>query len=146
MIYCLYSFFCHFFLPVLSYLLVSRESSSSHFTLLFRIPKRRCLAVNELVQFGHVVMSNSLWSHGQQHARLPCPSSTPRTCSNSCPLSQWCYPIISSSVIPFSFCLQSFPASGSFLMSQFFASDGQSIGASASASASFQWIFRTDFL
>ena len=69
-----------------------------------------------------------------QHSRLPCPSPTPRACSNSCPLSRWCHPIISSSVIPFSSCLQSFPVSGSFLVSQFFASGGQSIGASASAS------------
>ena len=79
-------------------------------------------------------MSDSLWPHGQQHARLPCPSPTPRVCSDSCPSSQWCHPTISSSVVPFSSCLQSFPASGSFLMSQFFASGGQSIGASASAS------------
>ena len=81
-------------------------------------------------------MSDSLWPHGLQHARLPCPSSTPRACSNSCPLSQWCHPIISTSVIPFSSSPQSFPASGSFPMSQFFASGGQSIAASASASAS----------
>ena len=67
-------------------------------------------------------------------ARLPCPSSSPRPCSNSCPLSQWCHPTISFSVIPFSSCLQSFPESGSFPMSQFFASGGQSIGVSASAS------------
>ena len=66
--------------------------------------------------------------------RLPCPSPTPQACSNSCPSSQWCHPAISSSVIPFSSCLQSLPASGSFPMSQFFASGGQSIGASASAS------------
>ena len=71
---------------------------------------------------------------GLQHARLPCPSPTPRACSNSCPLSRWCHPTISSSVIPFSSCLQSFPAWGSFPMSQFFASGGQSIGASALAS------------
>ena len=69
-----------------------------------------------------------------QHSRLSCPSPAPEACSNSCPLSQWCHPTISSSVIPFSSCLQSFPASGSFPMSQFFTSDGQSIGASASAS------------
>ena len=86
------------------------------------------------VQFSHSVMSDSLWPHGLQHARLPCPSPTPRACSNSCPSSQWCHPIISSSVIPFSSCLQSFPASGSFPVSQFFASDSQSLGASASAS------------
>ena len=76
-------------------------------------------------------MSDSLWPYGLQHARLPCPSSTPRDCSNSCPSSRWYHPTISSSVIPFSSCLQSFPASGSFPMSQFFASGGQSIRASA---------------
>ena len=73
-------------------------------------------------------------SHGLQHARLPCPSPTPRACSNSCPLSWWCHPTISSSVVPFSSGLQSFPASGSFQMSQLFASGGQSIGVSASTS------------
>ena len=86
------------------------------------------------VEFSRSVASNSLWPHGLQHARLPCPSPTSRLCSNSCPLSQWCHPTISSSVIPFSSCLQSFPASGSFPMSQFFTSGVQSIGASASAS------------
>ena len=86
------------------------------------------------VQFSHSVMSDSLRPHGLQHTRLPCPSPTPRACSNSWPSSQWCYPTISSSVIPFSSHLQSFPASGTFQMSQFFASGGQSIGASASAS------------
>ena len=82
----------------------------------------------------HSVMSDSLWPHGLQHARLPCPSSTLRAYSNSSPLSRWCHPTISSSIIPFSSCLQSFPASESLPMSQFFALDGQSIGASASAS------------
>ena len=77
-------------------------------------------------------MSDSLWPHGLQYDRLPSP--TPRVYSNSCPLSQWCYPTISSSVIPFFSCLQSFPASGSFQMSHFFASGSQSIGVSASAS------------
>ena len=72
--------------------------------------------------------------HGLQQARLPCPSPTPGASSNSCPSSRWCHPTISSSVVPFSSCLQSCPASGSFQMSQFFASGGQSIGASASAS------------
>ena len=72
--------------------------------------------------------------HGLQYARPPCPSPTPRACSNSCPWSQWCHPTISSSVISFSSCLQSFPASGSFPTSPLFTSDGQSIGASASAS------------
>ena len=74
------------------------------------------------------------WLHGLQHARLPCPSQFPRDCSNSCPFSRWCYPTISLSVVPFSSCPQSLPASGSFPMSQFFASVGQSIRASASAS------------
>ena len=85
------------------------------------------------VQFSGSVMSNSLRPHGLQHARPPYPSPTPRVYSNSCPLSWWCHPTISSSVIPFS-CLQSFPASGSFQMSQFFTSGGQSTGLSASAS------------
>ena len=75
----------------------------------------------------------SLWLHGLQHTRLPCPSPSTRVCSNSCPLSQWCHPNMSSSFVPFS-CLQSFPASGSFPIRQLFASGGQSIGASASAS------------
>ena len=81
-----------------------------------------------------LVVSNSLRPRGLQHARLPCPSPTPKGCSNSCPSSQWCHPAISSSVVPFSSCLQSFPASGSFSMSQFFASGGQSIAVSASTS------------
>ena len=79
-------------------------------------------------------MSDSLQPHRVQHARAPCPSPTPRVYSNSCPLSRWCHPIISSSVVPFSSCPQSFPASGSFPMSQFFESGGQSIRVSASAS------------
>ena len=87
------------------------------------------------VQFSPSVISNSLRPHGLQHARLPCPSPTPRAYSNSCPSSrQWCHPTISSSVIPFSTCLQSFLASGSFPVSQFFASGGQSIGVSALSS------------
>ena len=85
------------------------------------------------VQFSHSVLSDSLWPHGLQHTRLPCPSPNPGAYSNSCPLSQWCHPTISSSVDLFSFCLKSFPASGSFLMSQFFTSGGQGIGVSASA-------------
>ena len=87
-------------------------------------------------QFSHSIMSNSLWTHGLQHARPPFPSPTPRVYSNSIltPSSQYCHPTISSSVVPFSSCLQSFPASGFFPMSQFFASGGQSTGASASAS------------
>ena len=85
------------------------------------------------VQFSSSVMYDSLWPHGLQHARLPCSSLTPWAYPNSCPSSQWRHPSISSSVVPFSSRLQSFPASGCFPMSQFFASDGQSIGVSASA-------------
>ena len=77
-------------------------------------------------------MSDFLWPYRLQHTRPPCPSPTPRDCSNSCPLRQWCHSTISSSVVPFSSCLQSFPASRSFPMSQFYASSGQSIGVSAS--------------
>ena len=86
------------------------------------------------VQFSHSVMSNSLQPHGLPHTRLPCPSPSPGTCSNSCPSNQWHHPTISSSVDPFSSHLQSFPASGSFLRSQFFASGDQSIGVLASTS------------
>ena len=86
------------------------------------------------VQFSHSVMSNSLWPHGLRYTRLPCPSLTPRPYSNSCPWSRWCHPTISSSVVPFSSRLQSFPASESFPMSQFFTSGGQSIGVWASTS------------
>jgi len=85
-----------------------------------------------LLLFSSSVMSDSLWPHGLQHIRFPCPSPSPGACSNSCPLCQRCHPTTSPSVIPFSSCLQSFPASGSFL-SQFFTSGGQSIEVSASA-------------
>ena len=85
------------------------------------------------VQFSCSVMSYSLWPHGLQHTRVPCPSPSPGVCSNSWLLSRWCHPTVSSSVIPFSSCLQSFPASESFAVSQLFASGGQSIGASALA-------------
>ena len=85
-------------------------------------------------QFSHSVVSDSLQPHELQHARPPCPSSTPRVYSNSCPWSQWCHPAISSSVISFSSCPQSLPASGYFPMSQLFARGGQSIGVSALAS------------
>ena len=87
-----------------------------------------------LVQFSHSVMSNSLWLHELQHIRPPCPSPTPRVHPNPCPLSRWCHPTISSSVIAFSYCPQSFPASGSFTMSQLFTSGDQSIGVLASTS------------
>ena len=83
------------------------------------------------VQFSHSVVSDHLLPQGLQHSRLPSPSPTPGVYLNSCPLSRWCHPTISSSVFPFSSCLQSFPASGSFPMSQFVSSDGQNIGASA---------------
>ena len=86
------------------------------------------------VQFSCSVMSNSLRPHGLQHTRPPCPSPTPRVYSNTCQLSQWCHPTSLSSVIPFSPCLQSFPSSGSFQLSQLFASGGQGIGVLASTS------------
>ena len=90
------------------------------------------LAQMLLLMFSCLIVSDSLQPQGVQHARLPCPSASPRACSNSCPLRWWCHLTISSSDVPFSSCLQSFPASGSFRMSQLFASGGQSIGASAS--------------
>ena len=86
------------------------------------------------LQFSRSVVSDSLWPHGLQHARPPCPSPTPGVHSNPCPLSRWCHPAISSSVVPFSSCPQSLPAAGSFPMSQLFTSGGQSIGVSASTS------------
>ena len=92
------------------------------------------LKVISSVQFNCSVMSNSLQPLGLQHARLPCPSPTSKAYPNSCPLSQWCHLTISCSVIPFSFCLQSFPTSGSFPMSQLFTSGGQNIRLSASTS------------
>ena len=98
------------------------------FPPIFLIQKHTPLSV----QFSRSVMSDSLWSYGLQHARPACPSPTARVFPDSCPLSQWCHPNISSSVVPFSSCLQSFPASVSFQMSQFFSSGGQSIGVSTS--------------
>ena len=90
--------------------------------------------MRNVVRFSRSVMSDSLWPHEPQHTRPPCPSPTPRVHPNPCPLSSWCHPTISSSVVPFFSYTQSFPASGSFQMSQLFASSGQSIGASASTS------------
>ena len=90
--------------------------------------------MTQSVQFSRSVVSNSLWPHELQHAKLPCPSPTPGAYPNSCPLSRWCHPTIPSSVILFSSCPPSFPASGSFPMSQLFAWGGQSIGVSASTS------------
>jgi len=86
-----------------------------------------------MLLFSHSVMSNSLWPHGLQHTRLPCPSPSPGVCSNSCLSSRWCYPTISFSIVLFSSWLQSFPASGSFLMNRLFTSGSQSIGPSVSA-------------
>ena len=86
------------------------------------------------VQFSRSVVSDSLWPHGLQHTRLPCPSPTPEACSNSCPSGQWYHPTISFSILPFSSCLQFFPASGSFPRSQFFTLGGQNTGVSALAS------------
>ena len=103
----------------------------------FLLPQCPCLKMFTLllfIQFSCTVVSNSLQPHGLQHTWLPCPSPTPRAYSNSCPLHRWCHPTISSSGIPFSSCLQSFPASGSFQMSKFFTLDGQNIRVSASAS------------
>ena len=97
-------------------------------------PQAKFLASVQFSSVQSLVMSSSLWPRELQHTRLSCPSPTPRVYSNSCPSSQWCHPTISSSVIPFSSCLQSFPASGSFPRSHLFASGGQSIGVSASTS------------
>jgi len=117
---CIYS-------PFYSWILCYKTRPSSSFIL-----HLECFIL--LLLFSHSVVSDSLWPHGLQHARLPCPSPSPGACSNLCPLSWWCHTTILSSVIPFSSCLQSFPASGSFLMNWLFASGGQSIGTSASAS------------
>ena len=92
------------------------------------------ICLSPSVQFSCSVVSDSLWSHESQHTRPPCPSRIPGVYSNSCPSSRWCHPAISSSVVPFSSCPQSLPASGSFPMSQLFTWGGQSIGVSASAS------------
>jgi len=97
------------------------------------------------IQFSRSVMSDSLRPHGLQHTKPPCPSPTPGVYPNSCPLRQWCHPTISSSIVPFSFCPQSFLLSGSFPMSQLFTSGGQSIGVSLQYQ-SFQWTPRTDLL
>ena len=126
-------------------LLFSMEAARNHFAFPPSEPKSSsfstsspvlifCLFVCLFVQFSHSVVSNSLRPHGLQHTRLPRPSPTPGTCSNSCASSQWCHPTLSSSVVRFSSPVQYFPASGSFPMNQFSASGGPSIGVSASAS------------
>ena len=103
-------------------------------SILFLFKYVRSPSHPQSVQFSCSFVSDSSWPHGLQHARPPCPSPTPGVHPNSCPLSQWCHPAISSSVIPFSSCPQSLPASESFQISQLSASGGQSIGVSASAS------------
>ena len=112
------------------------KEESEKVGLKLNIQKTKIMASSHIssVQFSCSVVSDSLQPHEPQHSRPPCPSPTPGVYSNSCSSSWWCHPTISSSVIPLSSCLQSFPASGSFPMSQFFASGGQSIGVSASAS------------
>ena len=127
----LMTFFCtHLYLPNLSHILFANPSTSPPWIC-------RCkYAFTQLssVQFSCSALSDSLRPHKPHHARPPCPSPIPGVYPNSCPLSRWCHPTISSSVVPFSSCPQSFPASGSFQISQLFTSGGQSIGVSASAS------------
>ena len=117
----------------------------NHYVLIWH-----CISNFWIRPFNRSIMSNSLRLHGLQHTRPSCPSSTPRVYSNSCPLSQWCHPTISSSVVPFSSCLQSFPASGSFQMSWFFTSGGQYWSFSFSISPSNKYSglmsFRMDWL
>ena len=110
--------------------------TSFSFTQVLMLVLSKCYIYTSIssIPFSHSVMSDSLWPHEPQQARPPCPSPTPGVDPNSCPLSQWCQPATSSSVVPFSSCPQSFPVSGSFQMSQLFASGGQSIGVSASTS------------
>ena len=112
------------------------------YTSIHMIIKSKQTIHNNLLVFNHSGLSDTLPHHGLQHTRLPCHSLSLGVCSNSCPLSWWYHPTISSSVSAFSSCPQSVPASGSFLMSWLFVSGGWSIGASASAS----WIFSVDFL
>ena len=109
--------------------------------LTYILPSGSCLKL--LLLFSHQALSDSLRPHALQHTRLSCPALSPGVCWNSCLLSEWCYPTISSSVTPFSSCPQSFPGLGSFPVNQLFPSGGQSIGASASV---LQWIFRVHFL
>ena len=124
---------------------IPRQFKYSQFSTLEKNDKRKIRYSISSVQFSLSVMSDSLWLHEPQHTRPPCSSPTLRVYSNSCPLSRWCHPTISSSIIPLSSCLQSFPTSGSFQMNQFFASGGQILEFQLQH-LSFQWIFRTDFL
>ena len=113
-----------------------RSTFTPRFLSMMNCPTK-CMASMSVNRHWLSGCANIVWTVTlrMQHARLPCPSLSPRVCSNSCPLRQWCNPTISSSAVPYSSCLQSFPASGSFPMSQFFTSGGQSIGVSTSASA-----------
>ena len=112
------------------------KNLTCNYFITYKIKYMRRIVWFSSVLFNSVTQScPTLWPHGLQHTRLPCLSPAPRACSNSRPSSRWCHPTILSSIIPFSSCLQSFLASESFPMSQFFASNGQSIGVSASASA-----------
>ena len=134
-------------------MLVSHMSLALYLICFFRLPSHKITFFYmqvKSVQLGCSVVSDSLWPHGLQHARPPCPSPTLGVYSNWCPLNWWCHATISSSVVPFLSCLQSFPASGSFPVGPFFASGGQSIGASASACPSNEYcgliFFRMDWL
>ena len=122
-----------------------REACLQQFMGSQRVVHNLVTEEQQQVQFSRSVVSDSLRPHGLQHARLPCPSPTPGACSDSCPLCWWCHPTISSSVIPFSSHLQSFPGSGSFPVSWFLASGRQSIRVQLQHQ-SFQWTLRTDFL
>ena len=113
---------------------ITADGNCSHEIKRCLLLGRKTMTILSSVQFSPSVMSNSLWPHESQHTRLPCPSPTPRVYPNSCPLSWWCHPVISSSVVPFSSCPQPLPASESFPMSQLFTWSGQSIGVSALAS------------
>jgi len=123
---------CHLKYPVSSLRVEDRFHISSYSLLSDNLNNN--IKSQYSAQFSRSVMSNSLWPHEPQHAGPPCPSPTPGFYPNQCPLSWWCHPTISSSVVPFSSCSQSFPEAGSFQMSQLFASGGQSTGVSASAS------------
>ena len=113
---------------------ITADGDCSHEVKRHLLLRRKVMTNLSSVQFSRSVVSDSLRSHEPQHTKPPHPSPTPRVHPNPCPLSQWCHPAISSSVIPFSSCLQSFPSSGSFPVCQFFVSGGQSIGVSASTS------------
>ena len=121
------------------------SDSVTPWTIACQAPLAMEFSRQESVQFSHSVMFNSLWSHELLHPRLQFSSPTLGDCSNLCPLSRWCHPTILSSFIPFSSYLHSFPASGSFLMSQFFISGGQVLELHLQHQ-SFHWIFRIDFL